>query len=168
MNGFVECSLEQQGAAILEIFNDAIAHTTALYDYQERTLDDMRSWFAAKHEGNLPVVGLESSDKKLMGFATYGRFRPQAAYLHTVEHSVYVHSDYRGNGLGRTLLVELIQRAKEQGHHQMLGLIDAQNEASIHLHQSIGFQHAGTLKEVGYKFERWLDVEIYQLPLASH
>ncbi len=165
MNDFIECSLEKHGAAILEIFNHAIKTSTALYDYEPRPIESMTTWFAAKQAGSFPVIGLEDENGKLMGFASYGSFRPQQAYLHTAEHSVYVHSDYRGKGLGRHLLAELIKRAKAQNLHLLVGLIDSENAASIHLHKSLGFTLSGTIQEAGYKFERWLDVDIYQLKL---
>ena len=165
MSYLVECSLEQQGAPILEIFNDAILNTTSLYDYQARTMDDMESWFETKRSGNFPVIGLQNQEGDLMGFATYGTFRPQTAYLHTVEHSLYVHPNYRRKGIGRRLLKEIVERAKQEDYHLMLGLIDSNNVASIQLHISQGFTHSGTIEQAGYKFERWLDVAIYQLKL---
>lgn len=167
MNYLVECNLERHGKSILEIFNDAILNTTALYDYQARSMDDMGSWFETKRRGNFPVVGLENQNSDLMGFASYGRFRPQTAYMHTVEHSVYVHPNYRKRGIGRRLLSEIVARAQQQDYHLMIGLIDTANAASIHLHESLEFTRSGTIKEAGYKFERWLDVAIYQRRLQG-
>lgn len=163
----VACTLEEHGQAILDIFNDAIEHSTALYDLSPRGWPQMVSWFDAKAQGGFPVIGLSDEEGTLMGFATYGTFRAFAAYQHTVEHSVYVHRDHRGKGLGRTLLQKLIQQARAQGLHLMVGVIDSDNEVSIALHRQMGFEHAGTLKEAGRKFDRWLDVAIYQLNLAA-
>jgi len=167
MSYLVECNFDRHSEAILEIFNDAIRNSTALYDYQDRSIDDMQRWFQTKSEANFPVVGLESDEGELMGFASYGSFRPHTAFMHTIEHSVYVHPNYREKGIGRRLLTEIIQRAKHQDFHLMLGVIDSTNSPSIHLHKSLGFTHSGTLNEVGYKFERWLDVVIYQLKLKG-
>ena len=99
----------------------------------------------------------------MAGFATYGPFRALPAYAHTVEHSVYVRADQRGRGVGRALLAELVRTARERELHVMVGVIDAANLASVALHRAAGFRHAGTLREVGYKFGRWLDVDLYQL-----
>jgi phosphinothricin acetyltransferase len=101
-----------------------------------------------------------------MGFASYGPFRTLPGYRHTVEHSVYVHSEFRGRGLGRQLLERLIQRAQASETRTMIGVIDTQNAASIQLHERLGFVPAGTLREVGFKFGRWLDVVLYQKVLT--
>lgn len=165
MSYLVECNYERHGAAIQEIFNEVIANSTALYDYQPRDSEDIKAWFEDKALGHFPIVGLEDENSDLMGFASFGKFRPQTAYMHSVEHSVYVHNKYRKKGIGKRLLSEIIQRAKQQDFHLMIGLIDSANTTSIHLHKSFGFTCSGTIKEAGYKFERWLDVDIYQLKL---
>lgn len=166
MSYLVECNIERHGEAILDIFNHAILNTTALYDYQTRSMQDMQEWFDTKTANGFPIIGFESDDGILMGFASFGKFRSNTAYMHTIEHSVYVHHNYRKKGLGRRLLTHLIERAKRDDFHTLLGLIDASNTASVHLHKSLGFTHSGTIKEAGYKFERWLDVVIYQLKLS--
>ncbi|MBC2606797.1 GNAT family N-acetyltransferase [Pelagicoccus albus] len=167
MNKLVECKLERHGQAILEIFNHAIKTSTALYDYQERTWKDMETWFDVKATNCFPVIGLESEEGELLGFASFGRFRPHAGYLHTVEHSVYVDHRHRGKSLGKKLLRELIERAKGQSYHVMVGAIDSSNLASRRLHESFGFTHSGTLPQIGRKFDRWLDVSFYQLILEE-
>jgi phosphinothricin acetyltransferase len=163
----IECSLEQHGQQILDIFNDAILNSTALYEYQPRTMQTIKTWFATKVAGGFPVLGLLDSDGKLLGFASYGAFRPQPAYKYTVEHSIYVHASHRGRGLGRALLDAIIVSAKADQRHALIGVIDAQNQASISLHESLGFQLVGTLPQVGYKFGRWLDAVMYQLTLPT-
>ena len=163
----VNCSLARHGRAILEVFNDAILTSTALYDYQPRTMESMTAWFAAKEAGGFPVLGVEDSDGTLQGFASYGTFRAWPAYKYTVEHSVYVHRDCRGRGLGRRLLQELIAAARENGLHALIGGIDAANPGSIALHERLGFRHVGTLPEVGFKFGRWLDLAFYELILDT-
>jgi L-amino acid N-acyltransferase YncA len=152
---------------ILAILNDAIATSTALYDYQPRTLEMMAAWFASKEKGNFPVLGLFDDDGSLAGFASYGTFRAWPAYKYTVEHSVYIHRDQRGRGLGKLLLAELIQAAVIQNYHMMIGGIDSSNAGSVRLHESLGFTHCASIKQAGYKFGRWLDLEFYQLILPT-
>lgn len=163
----VDCSYERHAAAILAIFNDAIVNSTALYDYEPRTLASMQAWFQAKDKGSFPVIGVENEAGELLGFASYGTFRAWPAYKYTVEHSVYIAASQRGLGLGRTLLQALIQRARDNQLHVMIGGIDAGNSGSIALHEGLGFKHAGTIREVGFKFGRWLDLAFYQLALDT-
>ncbi len=163
----VECTLEQHGAAILAILNEAILNSTALYDYRPRTMENMSSWFAAKRAGNFPVIGLEDEAGTLLGFASYGSFRAFPAYKYTVEHSVYVHPRQRGRGLGRELLRSLIERARAQEVHVLVGGIDAANTASIALHTQLGFTPCGVVRQAGFKFGRWLDLAFWQLTLET-
>lgn len=163
----VECHFERHADAILAIFNEAIVHSTALYDYQPRTPQSMVAWFEAKRKGNFPVVGIEDEQGKLLAFGSYGSFRAWPAYKYTVEHSVYVHKEHRGQGLGRQVLQLLIARAREQQLHALVAAIDASNTGSVTLHERLGFQHVGTLPQVGFKFGRWLDLAFYQLLLET-
>ena len=163
----VNCQYERHGKTILSIFNEAIANSTALYDYEPRTLSTVREWFENKKEYNYPVIGIENDNGVLMGFATYGVFRSWAAYKYSVEHSVYVDVQFRGKGVGKRLLTELVELAKQQNYHTIVGGIDAENFTSIKLHQSLGFVHCGTIKQAGFKFDRWLDLEFYQLILPT-
>jgi len=162
----INCS-EEYAPQILEIFNDAILNSTALYDYTPWTMETMRIWFETKRLHNFPVIGIVNSDGKLMGFGSYGQFRIRPAYKYTIENSLYVHRDFRGQGLGKILLAELIERAKLQQFHCIIGVIDAENAVSIALHQSFGFKNIGTFKEVGYKFGKWLDASFMQLTLQT-
>ena len=164
---WVDCAFDAHAEAMLAIFNEAIVTSTALYDHEPRTLNDMQVWFGAKAAGDFPVIGATSSTGELMGFATYGTFRAWAGYQHTVEHSVYVHREHRRQGLARQLMLKLQGRAQSQHKHLMVGVIDASNHASIDLHRQLGFTHSGTLREAGFKFGRWLDVEFHQLTLPS-
>jgi len=163
----VPCTYEKHAAAILDIFNEAIATSTALYDYQPRPLSAMQGWFNTKAAGGFPVIGAEAEDGKLLGFASYGTFRGWPAYKYSVEHSVYVHRDHRGQGLGLKLMEEIIAAAQVQELHLLIGGIDATNEASIALHRKLGFVHAGTIQQAGFKFGRWLDLAFYQLILKT-
>jgi len=163
----VHCTHERHAPAILAIFNEAIVNSTALYDYQPRPLESMKAWFDAKQQGNFPVIGLEDSQGQLLAFGSYGTFRAWPAYKYTAEHSVYVHHDHRGRGLGLEVMRALIESARQRDLHALVGGIDATNTASIALHQRLGFQHVGTLPQVGFKLGRWLDLALYQLLLET-
>ena len=163
----VNCQYEHHGKTILSIFNEAIANSTALYDYEPRTLAIVQKWFKDKEEHNYPIIGIEDNNGVLMGFATYGAFRSWAAYKYSIEHSIYVDVKFRGKGVGKRLLRELVKLAKQQNYHTIVGGIDAENFTSIKLHQSLGFVHCGTIKQAGFKFDRWLDLEFYQLILST-
>jgi phosphinothricin acetyltransferase len=164
----IDCEFGRHGDAVLEIFNDAILNTTALYEYQPRTTAFVEGWFQAKRDGNYPVIGMLDDDSgRLMGFASYGPFRPHAAYRYSVEHSVYVDGDFRQRGVARRLMTALIERAEAQQYHTLIGGIDATNAPSIALHERLGFVHAGTVRQAAYKFDRWLDLAFYQRILAT-
>lgn len=163
----VECTDAGHGSAILAILNEAIVHSTALYDYEPRSERQLSDWFEVKRRSGFPVLGMVDSNDQLQGFATYGSFRAWAAYKYTVEHSVYVHVNHRGQGIGSRLLSGLVEKATEQGLHAMVGVVDAQNDASLALHRKHGFETTGTLRQVGYKFGRWLDVVFCQKLLPT-
>jgi L-amino acid N-acyltransferase len=148
-------------AAMLAIYNDAVLTTTAVYDYKPRSGEQQVAWFKAKQEQGLPVLAAEDGGV-VVGFASYGPFRPWPAYLHSVENSLYVAPEKRGRGIGSALLPALIQRAAERGLHTMIAGIDATNEASLRLHAKFGFELVAQFREVGWKFERWLDLAFLQ------
>ncbi len=162
---------EAYAPQILEIFNHAILHTTALYDYKQRPLSSMTPWFEAKRSRNFPVIGIvdDHDPSSLLGFGTYGPFRDRPANKYTIEHSLYVHPEHRRKGIARELLSALIDRARQQDYHTLIAGIDSENTASIHLHQTFGFHRVGSLPEVAFKFNRWLTLEFYQriLPTPS-
>jgi len=163
----VQCERERHADAILAIFNDAIVNSTALYDYQPRTKEIMAAWFDAKSKGKFPVIGIENESGELMGFGSYGTFRAFPAYKYSVEHSVYVDARFRGRGIGKRLLQQIIIAAQQQEYHVLVGAIDAANAVSIRLHESLGFTHCGTIRQAGFKFGRWLDLAFYQLILPT-
>ena len=163
----VQCTFERHAGAILEIFNEAILSSTAIYEYELRTPEFMIGWFKDKQAGKFPVIGIEDSAGALLGFATYGVFRARPAYKYSVEHSVYVHIDHRGKGVGKRLVAEVIQCARAQDYHVIVGGIDEQYKGSIAFHERLGFTHAGTVKQVGFKFGQWLDLAFYQLILDT-
>ena len=157
----VDCGREYAGP-ILDILNDAIVHTTALWDYVPRPPESMAPWFAAKEAGGHPVLGAVDDDGTLLGFGTYGPFRAWPAYKYSVEHSVYVHRDHRGRGLGRALVEANVARARSQGYHTVVAGIETSNVVSRALHVSLGFESCGTIRHAGFKFGRWLDLELLQ------
>ncbi|RZS54577.1 GNAT family N-acetyltransferase [Sphaerotilus mobilis] len=163
----VDCSFERHAPAILAILNDAIVHTTALYDYQPRSMANMVTWFDVKRQGGFPVIGIEDAAGTLLAFGSYGTFRAFPAFKYTVEHSVYVHPDHRGRGLGLRVMLALIEAARRAERHALIGAIDASNAGSIALHERLGFRLVGTLPQVGFKFGRWLDLALYQLTLDT-
>ena len=150
---------------ILEIVNDAILNTTAIYDYNVRTLNEQISWFQEKQEQNFPAVVATDENDKVVGFGTYGTFRIKVGFKFTVEHSVYVKDGFSGKGVGKLLLNELITIAKKQKLHVMVGCIDAENCGSIEFHEKFGFKKAGILKECAFKFDKWLYLKFMQLIL---
>ncbi|UOB19311.1 GNAT family N-acetyltransferase [Abyssalbus ytuae] len=157
-------ALEEDIPHILNIINEAIINTTSVYDYAPRTLQTQTEWFNKKINDNMPVV-VGEIDGKVIAFGSYGIFRPWEGYRFSVEHSVYVDKNHRGKGLGKKLLKQLIEKAKLQGYHTMIAGIDATNLASISLHEKFGFKEAGRFKEVGHKFNTWLDLVFMQLML---
>jgi len=152
---------------IREIFNDAILNSTALYEYAPRTEEAMQEWLAIRERANIPVLGIEWEPGVLAGFATWGPFRPRPAYKYSAEHSVYVADRFRGEGVGRQLMQAILEEAKQYGLHMLVAGIDASNVASIALHSSLGFRCCGTVREAGFKFGRWLDLEFWQLLLPT-
>ncbi len=163
----VVCDYEHHAAPILAILNDAIVHTTALFDYEPRAPETMVEWFRAKKARQFPVLGAVSDHGELMGFATYGTFRAWPAYKYTIEHSVYVQRDHRRKGVARELMTQLVAAAEQQSYHVMVAGIDATNAASIALHEQVGFEHAGVIHHAGFKFGRWLDLAFYELHLRT-
>ena len=162
----VDCDV-RHAPAIREIFNEVIESSTALYEYAPRSIDVVERWIAARLAEARPLVGAEDGSGLLLGFASYGSFRPFPAYQYTVEHSVYVAADSRGQGVGRLLLSALVDRAVARDVRVMVGGIDASNVASIALHRALGFSHAGTIRQAGWKFGRWLDLEFWQRVLPG-
>ena len=150
--------------AILDIINYNIINSTALYDYNPRTIEQQISIFEDKLKKDFPII-VATANEHVVGFGYYSEFRFREAYKFTVEHSVYVANDFHGNGIGKLLIIELIQLAKQQKLHTMIGVIDAENESSIRFHEQFGFKTAGIVKETGYKFDRWLHSVIMQLML---
>jgi phosphinothricin acetyltransferase len=151
----------QDCKAIIEIINDAILNSTALYDYNIRTLNTQEAIFEEKLQKGFPVIVAESNNE-VVGFGYYSEFRFREAYKFTVEHSVYANKNCIGKGIGKLLLNELIERAKKQNLHTMIGVIDSENTNSIDFHKKFGFEEVGFIKESGFKFDRWLHSVLVQ------
>lgn len=150
--------------AIKGIMNHNILYSTAIYDYDVKTGIEIEQWFTDKQNGDWPVLVAEENGT-ILGYATYGTFRFKAGFNPTVEHSVYVADAAHGKGIGRLLLSHLIETARSSGYHCMVGCVDTSNGSSIAFHKKFGFTEAGVLKEVAYKFDRWLDLTFMQLIL---
>ena len=161
------CETDQDSEAIQAILNHVIQTSTALYDYEPRPLAQVMAWAEQKQASGLPLRGAFDVNDRLLGFATYGSFRPQPAYKYTVELSIYVDEAARGQGVASALMQDLIDLAELNQRHVMVGCIDANNEASIVLHRKFDFNHCGTVKQAGFKFDRWLDAAFYQKILST-
>jgi len=142
---------------ILAIYNEVIRNSTAVYSEEEFTPARGEAWFDAKMGQGFPMIVARDA-VGIAGFGTYGEFRAWPCYRHSVEHSVHVRVDRRGQGVGRALLVELKARAAASAKHVMIAGIDSDNAVSIGLHRSLGFESVGHFREVGFKFGRWLDL----------
>jgi L-amino acid N-acyltransferase YncA len=151
-------------AQILVIYNEVIRNSTAVYSEEEFTPSRGESWFNAKISHGFPMIVARDASG-IAGFGTFGEFRAWPCYVHTVEHSVHVRADRRGQGIGRALVVELLARAAAMGKHVMIAGIDADNAVSIGLHHSLGFARVGHFHEVGFKFGRWLDLVFMECSL---
>ena len=147
--------------AILDIVNDAILNTTAIWTNHAFDLENRRAWLHERQGRSFPVIVADLAGE-IVGFASFGDFRKGDGYDHTVEHSVYVHRHHHGKGVGRQLMPVLFARARALGKHAMIGGVEAGNVASLHFHRALGFVETGRLPQVGQKFDRWLDLVFMQ------
>ncbi len=155
---------EDDLAAIVAIYNDAVENTTAVWNEVLVDIDNRRNWVRERQKKGFPVlVGVK--DGETIAYASYAEFRAFDGYRHTRELSVYVEKTRRGEGLGKAMLSALVDEARARGVHVLIGAIEAGNTGSIRLHESLGFTHVGTFREVGQKFGRWLDLACLQLIL---
>ena len=152
--------------AIMAIYNDAVLNTTAIWNEQPVDLANRQAWFDARQAQGYPILVVVNDDGQPLGYASFGDWRPFEGFRHTVEHSVYVRADQRGNGLGPTLMKALIDRARLCDKHIMVAAIESGNAASITLHERLGFTVTGQMPQVGTKFGRWLDLTFMQLDLS--
>ncbi len=162
MTALVREAVEGDAGGIALIYNDAVLHTTAIWNDSPVSDADRVVWMRARQDAGFPVLVADDGGK-VVGYASYGTWRAIDGFRHTVEHSVYVRDDHRGRGLGRTLLAALIERARQAGIHVMVGAIESGNTGSLRLHAALGFTQVGALPQVGEKFGRWLDLTFVQL-----
>lgn len=154
----------QDTETIVDILNYYIANSTALYDYELRTLEQQQAIFEEKLAKGFPII-IATIEERVVGFGYYSEFRFREAYKNTVEHSVYVMPNEHGKGIGKVILQNLIDLAKKQKLHTMIAVIDYENQSSVSFHEQFGFATVGIIKESGFKFERWLHSVIMQLML---
>jgi phosphinothricin acetyltransferase len=146
--------------AINAIYNHFVLHSTCTYQEEPSSAAERAAWFAG-HGPNHPITVAER-DGEVVGWGSLSKFHPRSAYGRTVENSVYVRHDCHRQGVGAVLLRDLLERAKSAGHHTILALIDTEQRGSLALHEKLGFVEVGRLREVGFKFGRWLDVVYLQ------
>jgi L-amino acid N-acyltransferase YncA len=158
-------AVSADAASIVEIYNREVLETTATFDLVPRTLSQQQEWLSARSGAFAAIVAVEPVTRQVLGFAALSPYKERAAYRTTVEDSIYVHRDFNGRGIGKALLGRLIEVARESGFHSMIGRIEAGGDASRALHAGLGFALVGIEREVGRKFNRWLDVAVMQLLL---
>jgi L-amino acid N-acyltransferase len=157
----VEDARESDLQGLVAIYNDVLATSTAIFSHVPVSLEERTQWWRARASQGYPVLVARDA-RGVLGYASFGDFRAWPGYRFTVEHSVHVRADRRGRGIGTVLVTHLIARAAALGKHVMIGGVDADNAGSIRFHERLGFEPAGRLREVGYKFERWLDLVFLQ------
>ncbi|MFX4085469.1 N-acetyltransferase family protein [Sphingobium yanoikuyae] len=151
--------------AIAAIYNDAVVSTTAIWNEHQVDAANRRAWLTERQGQGYPVLVAVDALGDVVGYASFGDWRAWDGYRNTVEHSVYVRADQRGAGIGKALMLALIDRARTIGKHVMIAGIEAGNIGSIRLHERLGFTQVGLLPQVGMKFGRWLDLAFLQLTL---
>ena len=149
------------------IYNDAVEHTTAIWNETKVDVANRLAWLAGRQRAGYPVLVAVDDGGEVSGYASFGDWRAWDGYRHTVEHSVYVRAGQRGKGIGQALMSALIERARADGKHVMVAGIEAGNAGSIRLHEKLGFEQVGCLKQVGAKFGIWLDLVFLQLTLDA-
>lgn len=148
---------------LLDIFNYEVEHSRATFSLRKRTLEERMAWFHEHSGGPHPLIVAEK-DGKVLGYASLSVYRSNDAYAKTVELSIYVHHEYRGQRIGDALMEGILAIArKEDSVHAVISVITSENEASIRLHQKFGFTFCGRMREVGQKFGRWMDIDNYEL-----
>ncbi|MFG0380808.1 GNAT family N-acetyltransferase [Pseudomonas sp. zbq_18] len=151
---------------ILEIYNDAVLNSTAIWNETQVDLDNRRAWLLERRIAGFPVLVARGPQDQVLGYASYGPWRAIEGFRHTVEHSIYVRSDRQGLGIGPQLMEALLERARAAGLHVMVAAIESENRHSIRLHKRMGFEVTGQMPQVGRKFDRWLDLTFMQLILS--
>jgi L-amino acid N-acyltransferase YncA len=145
---------------ITEIYNDAILNTIGTFDTETKNYNEQKSWFT-NHNSQYPILVAEHEDS-VIGWASLSKWSNRCAYSGTAEISLYVREEHRQRGNGRRLITAILHKGKKAGLHTVIARIAEGNEISVHLHKSVGFMHIGTMKEVGRKFGKLLDVHLMQ------
>ena len=161
----IEDATDDDLPAVLAIYNQVLATSTAIYREEPATLEERQTWNDTRKKNGYPLLVARTDAVRVAGFATFGDFRAWPGYRFTVEHSVHIADGHRGQGIGTALMRVLIERGTAIGKHVMVAGIDADNHGSIRMHERLGFEQTGQLKEVGWKFGRWLDLVFMQRPL---
>ncbi len=161
MSAIVRAATEQDVPAIADILNEAIVNTLATWMHHPFSLEDRYEWFSIRRVQDFPIL-VADVDGTVAGYSTFGPFRAYDGYARTVEHSVYIHKDFRRRGLGRALMAPLIEASRARGDHVMVGAIGLPNDASVALHAQLGFVEVGRMPEVGWKFDAWRDLLLMQ------
>jgi len=156
---------ESDLVAINDIYNHYVQNSTSTYQEEPESLDNRRQWF--RHHGDKYPVIVAETGGQVVGWASLSAYHARSAYRHTVENSVYVHHQHHRRGIGSLLLQELIVRARQLGHRAIIAGIDADQPASVALHAKFRFKPVGHLEQVGFKFDRWLDVLYMELILDA-
>jgi L-amino acid N-acyltransferase len=163
MSHLIRIATKADAAAMVEMLNHYILDSTATFQTEPQTLEDRLAWFDDRDEMH-PVVSVDV-EGKVIAWGTLSVFNPRQGYRKTAEVSVYVHLEFQRRGIGRAIVIDLIARARDLGYHALLAICCSESTGSIALHESLGFERVGHLREVGWKFERWLDVVYLQLLL---
>ena len=153
-------------SAITAIFNEAVVNSNAIWTEKQDSEAERLAWMKARQAVGYPVL-VAAEGPLVLGYGTFGDFRAFPGYRYSVEHSVYIHADHRGRGLGRVILDELVTAARALGKHVMIAGIDGGNPASLRLHAQAGFVEVARMPEVGRKFGRWLDLVFMQRVLDT-
>jgi len=167
MNIIIRQAIKEDILSILEIINFEIEHSTSVYDYKKESLENKIEWFEKKKKDKLPVLVAEQ-DNNILGYGTFGIFRPWDGYQFSIEHSIYIDKDSRAKGIGKEIMKELIQIAIKLKYHTMIAGIDANNAKSIQFHLNFGFLEVGRFNQIGFKFDKWLDLIFMQLFLKEN
>jgi L-amino acid N-acyltransferase YncA len=163
---FIREAAEADLPAILAIYNEVVANTTAAYVYEPHTLEMRKSWFVELKNGGWPVI-VSEEEGVITGFGCISVFRNKPGYKYTGEHTLHVHEDHRGKGIGQALLRALVREAKRLELRTLVGGIDAENAVSLKLHAELGFVETARMPQVAWKFGRWLDLVFMQLMLPG-
>ena len=154
----IRAALPADRPAVLKIYNEEVLYSTSTYQYEARNLADQLKLLEDKNQHGHGFLVAETAQDEIVGYANYGLFRPREGWRFTCEHSIYLDKNWRGKGIALNLLKTLMNHAKNQGFHSMIGVVDASNISSMKMHAAAGFEVMGIFKEGGFKFERWLDV----------